>query len=689
MKSTITRLILLISFCFTQSNAQTFSVFGGSIPDNGTSVLFPITVSGLPTTIDSTFGVIKVSLNISHTYVADLDIWLIAPDSTYVELSTGNGGSGNNYVGTNFYDTVPNFIENGSAPFSGSYRPEGLINDVNNTQNPNGVWKLFIRDTYPTDSGVLMSWSITFRNNPPQSNQITSSNLPIIKINTFGQSISDDPKILATMQIIDNGPGVRNYVSDSANMYYGNIGIELRGSSSQGFPKKSFGIETWDSLNNDLDTSLFGMPSESDWILNANYSDKSFMRNVLSYDRSRAMGYYASRIQYCEVILNGRYIGVYIFMEKIKRDAGRVDIAKLTAADTTGDDLTGGYILKIDKTTGAPGGGWTTLYNPPTGGPKPEIQHEYPEVSDILPVQAQYIKSYCDSFEFALNGSNFMNPAIGYRHFIDVASWVDYFILNEFSKSVDGYRISTFFYKDKNSNGGLLKMGPVWDYDIAWGNADYNDGDVTSGYAYQYVHPSSGQQVPFWWNKLLQDPYFRNTLRCRWDDLRANILSTTVLHNWIDSVGLYLDESQIRNFERWPILGVYVWPNPSPIPSDYAGVKQELKNWITNRSNWLDANIPGTCSLVGLGNLNETRTNVIAYPNPASGSSWLLLPENIKGLADLNFYNELGQQISSEKITIQGKELFINLQHLNPGMHLIELRQGKAVYRTKLMVAYE
>lgn len=685
MKSIFTSICLLLLLIGGPIKAQTFSAFGGNIPDNGTAVLFPITVSGLPTTMDSTFGIIKVSINITHTYDADLDIWLMAPDSTLIELSTGNGGSGNNYFNTNFYDTVPNFIENGNAPFFGSYRPEGLLSFANNNQNPNGVWNLYIRDTYPTDAGTLSSWNITFRNNPPQSNQITSSNLPIIKINTFGQSVTDDPKILANMQIIDNGPGVRNYVSDSANVYNGNIGIELRGSSSQGFPKKSYGIETWDASNNDLDTSLFGMPSESDWILNANYTDKSFMRNVLSYDRSRAMGHYASRIQYCEVIFNGRYAGIYIFMEKIKRDAGRVDIAKLTPADTTGDDLTGGYILKIDKSTGAPGGGWTTLYNPPTGGPKPEIQHEYPDVTEILPVQAQYIKSYCDSFEIALNGSNFTNPATGYRHFVDVASWVDYFILNEFSKSVDGYRISTFFYKDKNSNGGLLKMGPVWDYDIAWGNANYHDGDVTSGWAYNYVHPSSGQQVPFWWNKLLQDPYFRNTLRCRWEDLRLNLLSTSVLHNWIDSVGLYLDESQIRNFERWPILGMYVWPNPSPYPTTYLGVKQELKNWITNRSNWLDANIPGNCSLVGLGNLNEPRIQLIAYPNPATESTWLLLPENLIGLAQLSFYNELGQLIASENITVQGKELYIDVQHLKQGMHFIEISQGSTIYRAKLM----
>ena len=87
--------------------------------------------------------------------------------------------------------------------------------------------------------------------------------------------------------------------------------------------------------------------------------------------------------------------------------------------------------------------------------------------------------------------------------------------------------------------------------------------------------------------------------------------------------------------------------------------------------------------------LNNEIEKIEIYPNPASESTWLLLPENLNGLAQLSFYNELGQLIASEKITIQGKELFIDLQHLNEGMHLIELRQGKTVYRTKLMVAYE
>jgi subtilisin-like proprotein convertase family protein len=265
-----------ILFVFTQANAQSFSGVGGNIPDDGTSIRFPVLVSGLPASIDSTFGVISACLNIVHPYVSDLSIWLVAPDSTYIELSSGNGGSGDNYWNTCFIDTVPVYITSGAAPYTGEYRPESPIYNVNNGQNPNSAWQLLIEDTYPfADAGILLNWTITFGNNPPKGLVLQSSNLPIVKINTLGQVIPDDPKITVQMQIIDNGMGIRNYVSDTPNVYNGQIGIEIRGSSSQMFPKKSFGFETLDSAGNEIDTSLFGMPSESDWILGANYTDKT------------------------------------------------------------------------------------------------------------------------------------------------------------------------------------------------------------------------------------------------------------------------------------------------------------------------------------------------------------------------------------------------------------------------------
>lgn len=677
-------LTLLMLLQGVSVSAQTFNGSGGPIPDNGNSISFPITVSGLPASIDSSYGLVGVCFTITHTYNSDLDIWLISPDSTWMELSTGNGGGGNNFFNTCFNDTVPSLISNGSAPFLGVYRPESPMHIANNGQDPNGTWRLYILDTYPfADDGDLITWSLSFGLNPPQGINFQSSNLPIVKINTGGQAIPDDPKITAHMEIIDNGPGIRNNLSDSA-AYRGFIGIESRGSSSQGFPKLSYGVETRDSAGNNLNVSLLGMPAENDWILNANYTDKTLMRNVITYELSRSMGYYATRNRYCELFLNGAYRGVYIFSEKIKRDNDRLDIANLTPNDTLGDELTGGYLLKIDKTTGSSTGGWTTLFSPPNGGPIPSIQYEDPDGNQLLPVQQQYIKAYCDSFETALQGPAFTNPATGYRNFIELNSWIDYFLLTELSKNVDGYRISTFFYKEKDSDGGKLRLGPVWDYDIAWGNADYYGGDNPAGYAYQFPSNTDGNQVPFWWSRLNQDPFFRNAARCRWNQLRSNLLSTANLHAWIDSLAFYLDEGQTRNFQQWPILGVYVWPNPSPIPPDYPGVIQELKNWISNRAAWMDTNLPGVCSGTGLDDLISGH-NVYAYPNPAGDAVTLSLPNTLQEPVLVRLLNSMGQQLMQFSAAPQQPLLQLDLSAMPWGMILVEIQSGQYSYRTRFI----
>ncbi|HEX5167778.1 MAG TPA: CotH kinase family protein, partial [Cyclobacteriaceae bacterium] len=180
----------------------------------------------------------------------------------------------------------------------------------------------------------------------------SSSNLPIIVIDTDNQPILDDPKIMASMGIIDNGAGERNNLADPFNNYDGKMGIEIRGSSSQMFPKKQYGIELWDDASNGIDASLLGLPEEEDWVLFAPYNDKSLMRDVMAYKLGRDMGHYAPRTKYCEVVLNDQYNGLYVLIEKIKRDKNRVDINKLDPDEISGNSLTGGYILKLDKTTG-------------------------------------------------------------------------------------------------------------------------------------------------------------------------------------------------------------------------------------------------------------------------------------------------------------------------------------------------
>ncbi|MEL6821291.1 MAG: CotH kinase family protein [Calditrichota bacterium] len=424
----------------------------------------------------------------------------------------------------------------------------------------------------------------------------TSSNLPIIVIDTNGQDIPDEPKIDAMMGIIDNGPGNRNFITNPFNNYDGHIGIEIRGSSSQGFPKKQFAIETRDSTGENNNVPLLGMPPENDWVLYAPFSDKSLMRNVLAYYLANRMGHYATRTRFCEVVINNTYRGVYVLMEKIKRDNGRVDIKKLDENDISGDDLTGGYILKIDKTTGANNDWFTSAY-PPYPGAWQEINYlyHYPAADDILDVQKNYIQNFINQFETRMFLNSFNDPFEGYYDIMDVEALVDYFLLNELSKNVDGYRLSAYLYKDRDSEDGRIVVGPAWDYNLGFGNADYYSGAVHTGWQMLVSIPNDSRQVPFWWKRLIQDAVFMNQVRCRFRELSDSFMHLDSLHNWIDANAALLNESQQRNFQQWPILSQYVWPNAF-IGGSYPAELGYLKDFITSRLNWMSTTLSPACA---------------------------------------------------------------------------------------------
>ena len=449
-----------------------------------------------------------------------------------------------------------------------------------------------------------------------QSVNLTSSNLPLFVINTNGVEIPDEPKITAEMGIVYNGEGVRNNLTDAFNEYSGKIGIEVRGQSSQSFPMKSYSIELRDEDGESVDQPLFGMPQESDWVLYAPYTDKTLMRNFLAYTMSNSLGHWAAHCRFVELVLNGEYKGVYVFMEKIKRDEGRVNISKLKSGNTTGDALTGGYIFSIDKEPD----GWFSSYAPNgSGNGIIQFSYVYPKLEDIVPQQQDYIKSYVDSFENALKGNNYQDPVAGFRKFADENSFIDYFIVNEISRNVDGYRLSTYLYKDRNSINNKIICGPVWDYDLAFRNADYCDGSFSTGWAYQFNKVCEGDyfQIPFWWDRFMEDTAFKSRLLCRWKDVRQNVLSNARIDQLIDSVYNLVAEAQQRHFEQWPILGQYVWPNASPIPTTYAEEISTLKTWVAGRLSWIDNNLPSTGACAGWP-VAEKRTFVLKMPNPVS-----------------------------------------------------------------------
>jgi CotH kinase protein len=450
---------------------------------------------------------------------------------------------------------------------------------------------------------------------------LDSSELPIVLINTLGQEIVDEPKIHALMEIKYNGPGNITYITDPSNVYNGHIGIEIRGASSSGYPQRPYGLETRDSLGANLNVPLLGMPTENDWVLLSNYNDRSLVKNQLAFAISEGMGQYAPRTHLCEVLVDSIYRGIYVFGERIKRDNGRVDIANLTGSDNSGDELTGGYILTQNYWDN--NNSFESNYSP-IDHPGFDIHFVYhqPDPDTITQPQRNYIADYVDSLETALYGVDFADADIGYRKYMDVKSFIDYFLVNEVSRNNDGFKKSVFFHKDKYSNGGKLKAGPVWDFDWAWKNIascpifEATDG---SGWAHLINDCFTDNYSCGWYVRLLQDSTFNNELRCAYDEYRTTVLDTAFIFHFIDSIGDRVQNAQARHFQKWPILGIGgPAPDVGPLATTYTGELDSLKAWISLRLAWLDANIPGVCSPDGVVE-NGTEAPLTCFPNPSTG----------------------------------------------------------------------
>lgn len=458
---------------------------------------------------------------------------------------------------------------------------------------------------------------------------LSVSNLPILRINTKTRVIQDEPKIPVVMEFFDAGAGQLNQVSASPTISTV-AGVEFRGSTSQadfyflpGYVKKPYGIELWtDSTGvKAKKMSLLQMPEESDWVLNASYNDRSFMRDFISQNLAARLGLLHSNTKFVELIINDEYRGVYVLMEKIKQGKNRVPISDLYPTENAGDDVTGGYLLKIDKTSGSPSSSWKSNYTSGISATqKCEFQIEYPQYGIITQQQFIYIRDYINTWEQKLMTEDMNDPKASFRNYMDIPSFVNYFILNEATRNVDGYRLSTYLYKDKESLGGKIKMGPAWDFNIAFGNADYLNGWMTNGFVYKAMENDGGKndawQVPFWWNKLVQDASFRKALATRWKEVRKTFLNTTSIFATIDSAQVVLKDPLTRNFQKYPLLGKKIWPNY------YVGftVSDEvnwLKNWIQGRLTWLDAQLAIYESPI-LGNEIEA-VPALVYPNPSSG----------------------------------------------------------------------
>ena len=430
------------------------------------------------------------------------------------------------------------------------------------------------------------------------------SNVPILVIDTFGDSIpqfaNDYPNkwledVYATT-IDTNGVNGRAALTDQPD-FAGRTGMRMRGSSSLELDKKPYKLETWDEDDGDRKVALLGLPSGSDWVLHNPHTDKTFMRNVLVYQWSNDMGHYSSRTRFIEVFKNedggqiggpgsSDYVGVYVLMEQIKQGKDRVDVEKLLPTENAEPELTGGYIIKHDrKLVGE------DSFSTWAG----EFLYVEPAVTNITTAQKNYIKTYIEDFEAALQGPNFDDPVTGYAKYIDVESFIDHDFCSEIAKDVDAYWLSTYMEKDR---GGKLAMSAQWDYNLSMGNNDYSLWSLTKHHTTAWNREPGAVEYR-WHARLLDDPEYRLKYADRWFHLRETVLSDTTVAQTIDDHVALLDaEAAGRNFSRWDILNSLVnfsWLPNGPnfyyggnplLPcygSDhtYAMQVEWLKNWLT------------------------------------------------------------------------------------------------------------
>ena len=390
---------------------------------------------------------------------------------------------------------------------------------------------------------------------PSTAKKIDNKALDILpSIAQFSISVDDgvDPDefpyrrdwISATIEVVAGGEIV----------HQGRAGLHVRGNTSRDFDKKSYAIETWDTNDEDLDVPFLGLPAEEDWVLQGPFSDKTLIRNHLIYTLSRDIDRYAARTRFVELEINNDYRGIYVLMEKIKRDDVRVSLPR------------DAVLLKRDWVEGGEKFIQTTRCND-------ELKVEWPESTDGVVTRL-------DAIEAELLAGDFTS--------IDIDSFVDHMLLVELGRNVDGYVLSTWITLSEDD---VLGMGPVWDFNGGLGNASYFEAWMTEGWHYENSEfPGDNPRGFCWYEALMESRAFLELRRDRWEAHRSGAWSDAAIEARIDEAVAVLLPVVDRNFERWEILGEVVWPNDlgAENRTTFTEEVMYLKSWLRQRMAWMD-----------------------------------------------------------------------------------------------------
>ncbi|PLW95702.1 MAG: hypothetical protein C0593_13505 [Marinilabiliales bacterium] len=460
--------------------------------------------------------------------------------SNFTFLKTNNPGLLNNvytYIdGDKFYGSIPYDadISNLIASFDFVGSEVRIGSQIQNSGSTVNDFHEPVTYTVVGQNGMTKDYSIDI---------VRFTGLPVINIYTEnGVEITSKDEYVAGFISIEDGNGL-----DSTS---GNIYIRGRGHSTWYMhPKKPY------QLKFENKTEVVGMPEDKKWIFLAEYSDKTLIRNRLAFE----MGYISNlewtpECKYGEVYINDDYRGTYNITQKVEESDNRVNI---------GSD---GFLCEIDNSDHIEEGDivfYSTRFT---------IQVKEPEITVESP-EYEYIKNHIISFEDVLYSDNFMDPVNGYSKYIDVASFVDWYLINEIAKNVDSKDYSSMYFSLVPSE--KIKMGPLWDFDLGFGNVDYADSQYPEGF---WVMDHQ------WFSRLFEDPAFVEKVKTRFLFFRNNQDYFTQI---IDDQADYLRWAQQENDNRWDLFGNYVWPNPVVYNTHIQEVNY-LKYWFNERMKWLE-----------------------------------------------------------------------------------------------------
>lgn len=456
--------------------------------------------------------------------------------------------------------------------------------------------------------GAYAQWGVnsSSTNFRPTTNvSFEETALPLVYLKVDGQIIQKESKILAQMTIIDNknGHNYRDTIAhpDQRKDYQGYIALKYRGNSSfYNSRKKPFSVRplTAADVNAKKDKVVMlgmGKKGDNDWCLLAPWEDRSYVRDLLTFELARPYFDYTPQGKYCEVIVDGVYYGVYMLTERPTKGKDRL------ALDDPGEydsDLSGDYHVCVDRDDEEHY--YQSKYHPLDGNGN-ELRNKYItyqykdfEYDDFMDADylAKYphaidsLHKYIDQMEDVLKSDYYTDPVRGYRAYIDVQSFVDYQLSTEFTNNIDGYRLSTNLYKYSNKHAAKKGLDhrwktALWDFNIAYGNVSYYNptGDIWRYKANGLMANNDNQLIPFWWERLMSDPQYVKELKARWEEYRSGAYSEANIEEKIDSMVSVLKNSGAlqRDNQAWS--------------SQFGSIDYQistLKNFITARLTFLD-----------------------------------------------------------------------------------------------------